>query len=66
MLLAVGFDPFIQNLVNYSPDLVVDASRISRLANTTDYSGLGPLQAAAESSFSSYPRLFAIPDEVLT
>ncbi|KAJ5394216.1 uncharacterized protein N7487_011857 [Penicillium crustosum] len=51
MLLAVGFDPFIQNLVNYSPDLVVDASRISRLANTTDYSGLGPLQAAAENFY---------------
>ncbi|KAJ5479208.1 hypothetical protein N7530_004717 [Penicillium desertorum] len=47
VLLAVGFEPFVQNLVHYSPDLIVDASQISRLANTTDYSSLGPLRSGA-------------------
>ncbi|KAL4742967.1 hypothetical protein BDV11DRAFT_216176 [Aspergillus similis] len=50
VVLAVGFDPFVQNLVHYSSDLVVDTSRVSRLANATYYDTLGPLQA----SFSSY------------
>ncbi|KAL4893169.1 Mus7/MMS22 family-domain-containing protein [Aspergillus ambiguus] len=47
VLLAIGFEPFVQNLVHYSSDLVVDTSKISRLANATNYSGLGPLQSGA-------------------
>ncbi|KAK6814647.1 hypothetical protein RU639_009324 [Aspergillus parasiticus] len=50
VVLAVGFDPFVQNLVHYSSDLVVDTSRVSRLANATYYDTLGPLQ----TSFSNY------------
>ncbi|KAJ5951516.1 uncharacterized protein N7479_009929 [Penicillium vulpinum] len=51
VLLAVGFDPFIQNLVHYSPDLIVDASQVSRLANATNYSGLGPLGTASNNYY---------------
>ncbi|KXG51262.1 uncharacterized protein PGRI_095230 [Penicillium griseofulvum] len=42
VLLTVGYEPFIQNLVHYAPDHIIDASQISRLANTTEYSSLGP------------------------
>lgn len=53
VVLAVGFDPFVQNLVHYSSDLVVDASRVSRLANATYYDTFGPLQASFASSSPS-------------
>ncbi|OQE44784.1 hypothetical protein PENCOP_c002G08526 [Penicillium coprophilum] len=70
VLLAVGFEPFVQNLVQYSPDHVVDASKISRLANTTDYNGVGPLQIGPgnyyiEPSFKAniYNSIFNIDPE---
>ncbi|KAL4915650.1 hypothetical protein BDW62DRAFT_219218 [Aspergillus aurantiobrunneus] len=51
VLLAVGFEPFVQNLVHYSPGLVLDASQVSRLANATDYSSVGPLESASDNYY---------------
>jgi hypothetical protein len=53
VVLGVGFHPFVQNLVHYSSDLVVDASQVSRLANATSYDTLGPLQGGFASSSTS-------------
>ncbi|KAL3480649.1 hypothetical protein BJX99DRAFT_254322 [Aspergillus californicus] len=51
VLLAVGFKTFVQNLVHYSPDLVVDASRSCRLANTTNYDKLGLMERGTVNNY---------------
>ncbi|OJJ42091.1 hypothetical protein ASPZODRAFT_105830 [Penicilliopsis zonata CBS 506.65] len=43
IVLAVGFDPFVQNLVHYVPRSVVDASQSCLLGNTSMYNTVGPL-----------------------
>ncbi|KAJ5504971.1 hypothetical protein N7463_007845 [Penicillium fimorum] len=42
-ILAIGFDPFIQNLVHYVPGSVEDPSEVSLLGRTSVYSMIGPL-----------------------
>lgn len=39
-VLAVGFEPFIQNLVHYHPEAVVDGTTTAKLANTFNYSAV--------------------------
>jgi hypothetical protein len=46
IVLAVGFDPFLQNLVHYVSRNVVDASQPCLLGNTTMYNTVGPLIGA--------------------
>lgn len=43
IVLAVGFDPFLQNLVHYVSRDVVDASQPCLLGNTSMYNTIGPL-----------------------
>ncbi|KAJ6171363.1 hypothetical protein N7470_000430 [Penicillium chermesinum] len=43
MVLAIGFDPFIQNLVHYVPGNIDSPSEISILGNTSLYNTAGPL-----------------------
>ncbi|KAF7585781.1 hypothetical protein BBP40_010134 [Aspergillus hancockii] len=42
-ILAVGFDPFVQNLVHYTPHSIEDPSEVSLLASTSFYNTVGPL-----------------------
>ncbi|KAE8143438.1 hypothetical protein BDV38DRAFT_277459 [Aspergillus pseudotamarii] len=43
MVLAIGFDPFIQNLVHYVPGSIDSPSEISLLGSTSLYNTVGPL-----------------------
>ena len=43
IVLAVGFDPFLQNMVYYVSRDVVDASQPCLLGNTSMYNTVGPL-----------------------
>jgi hypothetical protein len=43
VILALGFDPFIQNLIHYYPNSVSDPTQPSYLANTSIYAATGPL-----------------------
>lgn len=44
VLLALGFDPFIQNLIDYKSSLVEDSFQVSLLANSSVYDKVGQLQ----------------------
>lgn len=43
IILAVGFDPFLQNLVHYVSRSVVDVSQPCLLGNVSMYNSVGPL-----------------------
>lgn len=43
MVLAIGFDPFIQNLVHYVPGSIESPSESALLASTSLYNTVGPL-----------------------
>ncbi|EHK50836.1 hypothetical protein TRIATDRAFT_94133 [Trichoderma atroviride IMI 206040] len=43
IILASGFDPFIQNLIHYYPNTVSDPSQLAYLANLSTYTAVGPL-----------------------
>ncbi|KAJ6031575.1 hypothetical protein N7540_002307 [Penicillium herquei] len=43
-VLAIGFDPFIQNLVHYVPGNIDSPSEISLLSSTSLYNTVGPLE----------------------
>ncbi|GFF85998.1 hypothetical protein IFM60648_07555 [Aspergillus lentulus] len=47
IILALAFDPFVQNLVHYYPNLVVDPSQTAFLANSTRYDTAGLLGRGA-------------------
>ena len=40
-ILAVGFDPFVQNLIRYYPVSVPDAEQTANIANTSMFTALG-------------------------
>lgn len=42
VILALGFDPFTQNLIRYYPKMVEDASQRALLANASSYDTAGP------------------------
>ncbi|KAJ5443456.1 uncharacterized protein N7458_007328 [Penicillium daleae] len=41
VILALGFDPFVQNLVHYQQKMVVDSSKTALVANSSTYSAYG-------------------------
>ena len=41
VILALGFDPFVQNLVHYQQKMVVDSSKTALVANASTYSAYG-------------------------
>ncbi|PKX96175.1 DUF3176 domain-containing protein [Aspergillus novofumigatus IBT 16806] len=41
IILALAFDPFVQNLIHYYPNLVVDPSQTAFLPNSTRYDTVG-------------------------
>jgi hypothetical protein len=43
VILAIAFDPFVQNLIHYYPKLVVDPTGTAIVSSNTIYDGLGPL-----------------------
>ncbi|GIJ90257.1 hypothetical protein Asppvi_009210 [Aspergillus pseudoviridinutans] len=47
IILALAFDPFVQNLIHYYPHLVVDPSQKAFLSNSTRYETAGLLGRAA-------------------
>ncbi|KAF7170804.1 hypothetical protein CNMCM5623_003323 [Aspergillus felis] len=47
VILALGFDPFTQNLIHYYPNTVEDASQQALLANVSSYDTAGPPTAHA-------------------
>ncbi|GIK02028.1 hypothetical protein Aspvir_006071 [Aspergillus viridinutans] len=47
VILALGFDPFTQNLIHYYPNMVEDASQQALLANASSYDTVGPPTAHA-------------------
>jgi hypothetical protein len=49
IILALAFDPFVQNLVHYYPNLVVDPSQTAFLANSTRYETAGLLGRGGEA-----------------
>lgn len=53
IVLALGFEPFIQNLVHYSASLVEDGLQPSILANSSYYDSVGSPSAFAVGG--SYP-----------
>ncbi|KAJ5958152.1 uncharacterized protein N7479_005302 [Penicillium vulpinum] len=42
IILAIAFDPFVQNLMHYYPKLVPDASGTAIVSSNTKYDALGP------------------------
>jgi hypothetical protein len=47
MILSIGFDPFVQNLVHYVPHNIEDPSEVSLLASTRVYNTVGPLSGGS-------------------
>ncbi|KAJ6125759.1 hypothetical protein N7523_003379 [Penicillium sp. IBT 18751x] len=48
MILSIGFDPFVQNLIHYVPHDTEDPSQVSLIASTWGYNTLGPLIGASD------------------
>lgn len=42
MILSLGFEPFVQNLVAYRPEYLSDPSRLAYIANASIYNTTGP------------------------
>jgi hypothetical protein len=47
IILSLGFDPFVQNLLHYVPDLIDSPSQASLLGTTSRYNTASPLIGAA-------------------
>ncbi|CAG8935249.1 unnamed protein product [Penicillium salamii] len=43
VILALAFDPFIQNLIHYYPKLIIDPSGTANVTSNSLYSSMGPL-----------------------
>lgn len=41
VILALGYDPFVQNLVHYQQKMVVDSSKTAFVANSSIYNAYG-------------------------
>lgn len=48
--LALAFDPFIQNLIHYYPNLVMDSTGTAVVSSNSLYNAIGPLYAPGKTS----------------
>ncbi|KAL2797288.1 hypothetical protein BJX66DRAFT_335191 [Aspergillus keveii] len=52
VILSLGFDPFVQNLLHYVPDSIDSPSQASLFGSTSRYNTAGPLIGAAFPSYT--------------
>lgn len=43
VILAIAFDPFIQNLIHYYPKLIADSSGTAIVSSNSQYDAVGPI-----------------------
>lgn len=43
VILAIAFDPFIQNLIHYYPKLIADSSGTAIVSSNAQYDAIGPI-----------------------